>query len=66
MLDTKVDPETVSPGDVIQSALVETLKDDAVRREVFDLSQYKVEGLTIADVHNIMDDLLEVLGESHG
>jgi hypothetical protein len=45
----------------VQELLLSTLRDDAVRREVFEEVRYELDEISMVDIHEILDGLIRVL-----
>jgi hypothetical protein len=62
-------PESVAIGDLteacnaVQEALLETLKDPAVRREVFEHAFEEMDDIDMMIVHTVVDGLVKALSE---
>lgn len=46
---------------VAQDAVIETLSDDAVRREVFESVRWDLDEISMLEIHKVMDSLIDVL-----
>ena len=48
-------------GQVAQDAVIDSLNDDAVRREVFESVRWELNEVSMLEVHKMLDSIVEVL-----